>query len=291
MNRFSRYPGFTLVELLVVIAIIGVVIGLMMPAIQSLRESGRRSQCQQNLLTLGLAMASYHDQMNHFPVGTVADRGPIRNEAVGYHHNWISAILPQLDCQVILDHIDFSVGVYDDTNARVRAMSLPYVRCPSATNLATNTSAYAGIHASVETPIDETNDGVFILNEAISRDDITDGLSYTLLIGEKISHSSDDLGWMSGTRSTLRNTGTGIAKVTPDPTATFDATLIAPSANPIYAVGGLSSHHAGGVNLLTGGGEITFRDSSIDSRILQQMANRSDGQLPIDWDVVGAEGL
>jgi prepilin-type N-terminal cleavage/methylation domain-containing protein len=205
--------GFTLVELLVVIAIIGVLVGLVMPATQSLREMARRSTCQQNLIELSLALAAYHDTQDHYPAGTINSTGPIQSVESGFHHNWISGILPHLESQAVHDAINFQAGVYAPENALVRQATFPFLLCPSATFVNLNTSCYAGIHHSTEAPIDESNDGVFILNRVTSNRDIVDGLSYTLFLGEKKSVPEFDLGWMSGTRSTLRNTGHAIGAV------------------------------------------------------------------------------
>jgi prepilin-type processing-associated H-X9-DG protein len=84
--------------------------------------------------------------------------------------------------------------------------------CPSEINSPSNPPAsnYAAVHHDVEAPIDVNNNGVFFLNSRIRRDEITDGLAHTLFIGERIVEPNPDLGWMSGTRSTLRNTGAAL---------------------------------------------------------------------------------
>ncbi|QDT04046.1 hypothetical protein K227x_24320 [Rubripirellula lacrimiformis] len=282
--RARQFPGrtgraanaFTLVELLVVIAIIGVLIGMAVPAMQNMRELSRRSNCQYNLVRLSLGLSAYETRNEHFPIGTLNATGPIENVPVGYHHNWLEGLLPMMGSAIIYDAIDRDVSVYDKKNTPVRTMRIPDFLCPSASDLAENTTCYAGIHASTETPIDESNDGVFRLNQATTFDDITDGLSYTLFSGEKLSRLSEDLGWLSGTRSSLRNTGLGL-------NAERDRIRgVQTASNEVSAayVGGLASDHPGGLHLLMGGGEVEFRSNQMDLEVLRQMASRSDGALP-----------
>ena len=130
-NRTRWRHAFTLVELLVVIAIIGVLVGLLVPAMQNMREMSRRSTCEGNLVQLSLALSSYSMTFGHYPAGSVNPQGPIKSEAIGYHHNWIAAILPNMDAQNVYEAIDRNVSVYDDKNAEVRGLAIPTLRCPS----------------------------------------------------------------------------------------------------------------------------------------------------------------
>lgn len=273
------HRGFTLVELLVVIAIIGVLIGMSLPAMQNMRELSRRSNCEQNLVKLSLGLSAYSTRNGHYPAGTVAASGPISSTRDGYHHNWIANLLPMMDAINVYDAIDRDVSVYAPENAEVQSLRLPGLLCPSASDILLNTSCYAGVHASTETPIDEDNDGVFRLNLPVSDADITDGLSHTIFVGEKLSRPDEDFGWISGTRSTLRNTGHGINA---DRKRARSFPGKGDDVAPSY-VGGLASDHAGGVYVLMGSGEYQFRSNSMDQRLLRQMANRSDGELPLDW--------
>ena len=109
----TKRTAFTLVELLVVIAIIGVLIGLLSPALQSMRELARRSNCEQNLVQISLAISSYNLTNGHYPIGTQAKVGPIASEPKGFHHNWAAAILP------MLVHACFAVqGITDRSKRR-----------------------------------------------------------------------------------------------------------------------------------------------------------------------------
>lgn len=130
-SRRSR--GFTLVELLVVIAIIGILVALLLPAVQAAREAARRMQCGNNAKQIGLAMHNYHDAYKMFPKIIWGYPDIPANENNGtlpaaYHHTWITAILPQMEQQPLFDQVDF----------RLRAWGQPHIgrlisvlRCPS----------------------------------------------------------------------------------------------------------------------------------------------------------------
>src|SRR4051794_242987 len=90
--------AFTLVELLVVMAIIGILVGLLLPAVQTTRERARVSQCQNNLRQYGIALHNYHDAKHVFPIGNVPDR----------YWSFQSMILPQLEEEAIYNLIDFN---------------------------------------------------------------------------------------------------------------------------------------------------------------------------------------
>ncbi len=300
----SRHrTGFTLVELLVVIAIIGVLVALLLPAVQAAREAARRMQCVNNLCQLSLAVQNYELTFRTYPPGTVNDTGPIQNVPEGYHHNWLTQLLPYIEEQVVYNHVDFAVGVYDDRNLPARQVPIAVLTCPSdvARDDSLGWTSYAGCHHDVEAPINTDNCGVFFLNSSVRALDVSDGLSHTLFISEKLLDPRDerdprdeegqpDLGYMSGTRSTLRNTGTPInAALKRESLAMYpgqipldeeDAQDAAP-VDPKLFVGGFSSRHAGGVNAAFGDSSVRFLSQSIDLPVLQQLANRADGKLPL----------
>jgi prepilin-type processing-associated H-X9-DG protein len=193
--------------LLVVIAIIGILVALLLPAIQAAREAARRIQCSQQLAQSIIAVHNYQTAFGVYPPGTLEKQGPIQNHAKGYHHGWITQILPYMEQKNAFNHLDRTVGVYDKKNAPVRGLTIDMLICPSQAAATQGYSSYAAVHHDVEAPIDVNNNGVFFLNSRVMYEDITDGSAYTLFIGEKIIEPGD-LGWMSGTRATLRNTGT-----------------------------------------------------------------------------------
>jgi prepilin-type N-terminal cleavage/methylation domain-containing protein len=270
MNRRAR--GFTLVELLVVIAIIGVFVAMMIPAVQASRETARRHLCASNLSQIVLAVHAYDNSFEMLPAGVVNPDGPIRSEPQGLHQGWMIQTLPYLDEQNVYRVIDFSKSVYDPANAPAREHWPTVFICPSEIDDIRGASNYAGCHNDVEAPIADDNQGVLYLNSHVRREDITDGLGYTLFIAEKRA-DFDDLGWMSGTRATLRNTGlppNHIVPLSEPPPA---------EARPLTYVGGFASYHPGGLNAARGDGSVQFVSDQIDADLWRRLGNRSDGQL------------
>lgn len=210
MNRERNLPGFTLVELLVVIAIIGILVALLLPAVQAAREAARRSQCQNQIRQVIIGLHSYEMANQHFPPGVTNPTGPIQNLPQGDHKSWLCYSLSYLGEPARFRSVDYTVGAYHKDNNYVRQTKIGWLHCPSHPGDYIPASSYAGVHDSREMPIDTTNNGVLYLNSKISFDDLIDGAAYTLMIGEKLNDESTDLGWMSGTPATLRNTGGGI---------------------------------------------------------------------------------
>jgi prepilin-type N-terminal cleavage/methylation domain-containing protein len=132
MYRKGR-RGFTLVELLVVIAIIGILVALLLPAVQAAREAARRMQCSNNAKQIGLAMHNYHDVHRKFPKIIWGYPDIPANENGGvlplpYHHTWITALLPYMEQTAIYDRIDFRLRAWGQFHI---GTLLPALRCPT----------------------------------------------------------------------------------------------------------------------------------------------------------------
>jgi len=287
--------GFTLVELLVVIAIIGILIALLLPAIMAAREAARRASCMNNLSQLGVALQNYQSAHEVLPPGVVNPEGPIRNIPEGNHISWLVQLLPYIEEKSTFKHVDLSVGAYHANNAPARAIGISLFVCPSyyGTECIGDPptawlSNYAGCHHDVEAPIDEDNHGVLFLNSRISSRDVTDGTTHTIYVGEKLG-SAAELGWMSGTRATLRNTGTMIGQTAWDESgadrwgaaAEVDELADTDDADAkALRVGGFGSDHSGGAtNFLFGDGAVHTIIDEISAAVLQQLGHRADGEL------------
>lgn len=277
--KHKRNEAFTLVELLVVIAIIGILVALLLPAVQAAREAARRMSCTNNLTQLAIAVHGYEAAFRVYPSGTIADKGPIVNVAQGYHHNWLGKLLPYMEEQNTYQHIDFSVSVYDEKNKPVQAVAIDLHRCPSDPwgNGEKNSTSYAGLHHDLNEPIDTTNNGIFFLNSNVDYEQISDGSSQTIFISEKFADNQQDLGWMSGTRWTLRNTGMPINAARPK-TWGGSPTVPQDTIDPL-AVGGFGSYHPGGGNFAFGDGHVRYLSETIDVPTYQQLGHRADGKL------------
>ena len=279
MKKASSKRAFTLVELLVVVAIIGILIGMLLPAVQQVREAARRTQCLNNLAQMGLALHNYEFSFGHLPPGVVDKAGPIQNVATGQHVSWTVQLLRFIEQNGIADSFDIKAGTYAPINEPARAMSIGIFQCPSQW-VFTNTAAtaglshYAGCHNSVEAPIDVDNDGLLFLNSAVPYGDIYDGSSNTILVGEFIADGAD-LGWASGTRATLRNTGELLDRTNWN--IKYGAGAIATMKNT--DVGGFSSVHPGVANFLFADGSVKSVSISIDPLIFENLGNRSDGAM------------
>ena len=282
--------GFTLVELLVVIAIIGILVAVMMPALQASREVVRRTSCTNNLRRVVLAVHNYELAHDSFPPGTVADESPVENLPNGRHISWIARVLEYLDEPNKARQLDLSASAYAAANQPVRQMTIPTLICPSEESRLVAMSSYAGSHHDSEAPIAEDNRGMLFLNRALTRDELIDGLAYTLLVGEKCTIEHYDLGWLSGTRATLRNTGHTLnaerelpLDMTPAPwlhvaAGDSDNTAGGHPENPLD-VGGFGSFHVFGTNLALADGAVRFLAEDTSPGLLSQLANREDGAL------------
>lgn len=279
--------GFTLIELLVVIAIIAILIALLLPAVQQAREAARRTQCRNNISQIGLAMHNYEMSFEMLAPGSVNADGPITNEADGYHMSWIAQQLPMMEQSSVFRKVDFIGGAYSVPNDMVRQIQIPTMSCPSDYNFryridnvgVVMASSYAASFGGSDVAIADDNNGLFYLNSSIQYSQIRDGVTNTIMIGEKLNpRGSDDLGWLSGTSATLRNTGVAINKGW-DVINYFDQNMTADPARPSpTATGGFSSQHAGGATFLLGDGSARFINEMVNMEVFSNLGNREDLQ-------------
>jgi prepilin-type N-terminal cleavage/methylation domain-containing protein/prepilin-type processing-associated H-X9-DG protein len=287
--------GFTLIELLVVIAIISVLIALLLPAVQAAREAARRAQCLNNMMQLSIAVQNYESSHEMLPPGVVNLTGPILDQPKGYHFGWMVQVLPYCELKNIYNHFNFKMGVYETQNFSTRTTLVRAFLCPSdpganrgPTGVAMNN--YAGSHNAAEAPIAANNNGVLFLNSAIRYEDITDGSAQTIFMGEKLNDGLGE-GWASGTRATLRNSGSGINRQTVPSLAGVlaadddEAAVGGPKGGGAAAgdvltfVGGYTSRHPGGANFAFGDGSIRFLKNTIGAGTFRLLANRADGEI------------
>src|SRR5262249_28389720 len=126
-----RHPGFTLIELLVVIAIIAILIGLLLPAVQRVREAAARTKCTNNLKQIGLAMHNYHSTHERFPPGFTSQSATVNGDGLGPGWGWGAYLLPYLEQDNLHRQISFAVDITDPIHAQVRVTPLPVFLCPS----------------------------------------------------------------------------------------------------------------------------------------------------------------
>ena len=199
--------AFTLIELLVVIAIIGILIALLLPAVQKIREAAARLQCQNNLKQIGLALQNYHDHSNGFPPGYF-DVAPWPNDEAGPGWGWAAFILDDLEQGAVQREINFAqpVGGNRQGTVAARTTRLSVFQCPSDKRLDTFPLTDGGsgswllaqgsyVACNGNDGVDDTSTpphtGAFVRGTRGYRiADITDGLSTTFFIGERCTTMS-----------------------------------------------------------------------------------------------------
>jgi prepilin-type N-terminal cleavage/methylation domain-containing protein len=294
--------AFTLVELLVVIAIIGVLVALLLPAVQAARESARRASCSNNLKQHGLALHNYHDTYLTFPMGW-SNRG----------QGWSAMILPQIEQKPLYDTLQWAESNNWDTNdtpnERACGTLIKVYRCPSAAipEYVNNQgipqrvpATYRGVASSTATSDDpstanngrhlelRTLEGLFFGDSRIQMSDILDGTSNTAAFGEcKWETFSQD-----GNQMDFWYIGS--PQIDPWPNATEFSEFVGSTGVPYNARSqpalsgyvkelSFSSFHPGGAMWTFGDGSVKFLSYTMNAAAYQAIGSRSGGEsLPVE---------
>ena len=200
MNTVHFRRGFTLIELLVVIAIIGILVALLLPAVQAAREAARRMQCLNNLKQIGLAMHNYHSAHDKFPPGRLVN--PVDTQ--GRCFSAYAHLLPYLEADTLFSPINFNANPEDAVNGVALDQTIPFFLCPSDQNrklqgtsavhnypLNTGTTYPVSPRNAFGTPVT----GVYFENSAVGFRDILDGSSQTVCISETVKSEGGPSTW------------------------------------------------------------------------------------------------
>jgi prepilin-type N-terminal cleavage/methylation domain-containing protein/prepilin-type processing-associated H-X9-DG protein len=223
-NAPKSERGFTLIELLVVISIIGVLIAMLLPAVQAAREAARRSQCTNNLRQIGLALHSYEVSSGSYPIGVVRYTPPQCDADSNRRHTLFAAILRQMEQEPLFNSVNFSLGADRIANVTAQETRIAAYICPSdfATtgplnppggplqNIGVNQSSYSGVAGTIElfryrytAPTNAGNcnhlqgNGTFVVSFNTRLSDIRDGTSNTMFIGETSRYIGQPGSWQN----------------------------------------------------------------------------------------------
>ena len=297
---FRRGHGFTLIELLVVIAIIGILLALLLPAVQQARDAARRVQCRSNFKQIILAMHNYHDVHQMFPINTSFNQevGPLSRS-----RSWLQGILPQIEQSTLSELIDPSASI--QASRLVADLSVAAFRCPADThdghmNLradvpddwvlgVTNYKSVAGSNweegtfARIDTSgrfagsADGLNQGNGLIcsgrNGPVTTRmrDITDGTSNTLAVGETVAAWTKWAWWYSFNAST----GTCAIPINYKPEGVRYEDNITDWAHNY----GFMSRHTGGANFAFADGSVKFISQSINLDTYRSLGTLQGGEV------------
>ncbi len=307
MNRSRRScPAFTLVELLVVIAIIAVLIGLLIPAVQKVREAANRMKCANNLKQIGLALHNFHDAHGTFPPGSVFDRGFSQSGftfPANANHGWSPFLLPYIEQTALANLYHWDVNYYDPPNQPVVTTQLKILQCPSAEPNRWVTavempaawspdrkgacSDYTGVR-QIDTQLVNLGlvspaanyKGVMTQNCMTRIADITDGTSSTILITEDAGRTKV---WRAG-RPVVGVYAGGAAWAAPNliqglGSTPDGATKPGPCAINCTNEKEVYSFHPGGANAVFADGSVHFLKASISMQVFASLVTRAGGEV------------
>jgi prepilin-type N-terminal cleavage/methylation domain-containing protein/prepilin-type processing-associated H-X9-DG protein len=300
LRYLERRPaGFTLIELLVVIAIIAVLIGLLLPAVQRVREAANLASCKNNLKQIGLALQSYHDAQSTFPVGYY-DPTPWPQFDNGPGWGWGAYLLPYLEQANIYNQINFKLDVGAPANAQVRTTFLSIFFCPSDLSLNTFTVTDGGSNswtlAQASYVACNGNDGVddfttpphtgaFLRGiRGFRITEIRDGLSNTFFVGDRTAQLSYCT-WIGGPTGALnpflQSPGDFGAEIT---LLMCHAGDTGPNTPGVYDADSTSSPHGTGVPFLFGDGSVHYISNAINISTWMALATRAGGEAISNGD-------
>lgn len=303
MRMRSARTAFTLVELLVVIAIIGLLIGLLLPAVQKVRESAARTQCQNNLKQIGLACHNYHDAFKSLPPGYLASG--VSGTSPGW--GWGAFLLPYIEQNGLHSTFDFTQPVenYPGIQVTLKMYVCPSDQYPSGPFVVSGTSALAGpssyaacVGGDESDVMAATGLGVFYRNSKVRLAEIRDGTSNTLMIGERAWGNANGI-WAGAINNGLLVRGIynpnppGGAASLPAPTLVLAHAHLNNARNhPDGGLDDFSSNHPSGSNFVYADGSVHYIRSipsdplgggySPDSITFQAMGTRASNETIVD---------
>jgi prepilin-type N-terminal cleavage/methylation domain-containing protein len=315
-RALRKLRAFTLVELLVVIAIIGVLVALLLPAVQAAREAARRMKCQNGLKQMGLALHNYHDSFGRMPASfyrawPTSAGGTFGTPGWG----WGTMLLPRIEQQGLYDAMNPTTANLNNPPAPLKALAqtpLSIYRCPSdmgnklnANRANYGTSNYVAVFGSLydqDAPSsgalvygsrENAGTGMFSPNSGIRLAEVTDGTSCTVMIAE-MSYGPN--GKFSTTTQSKRVYNGAIWVGAPNDTTTSNVSTQlslcgqAAGANVKFrkincteSSNCISSAHPGGAQFSVGDGSVRFISENADTLMIDRVADRADGS-PVTWD-------